>query len=120
VGVETSRRKVIINEQGIKIKKFFRVKEFVWAEVTHLGVVAMKKKVYFLLTTTKGFYIISNLLENHALLIRSLVDKLGEGKVEVEVINYLDNPLERLSLIVMSWVAVLVIAAVIISKLSGV
>jgi hypothetical protein len=120
VGVENSGRKIIINDQGIKIKKFFRVKEFVWAEITHLGVVVMKKKVYFLLTTTKGFYIISNLLENHALLIRSLVDKLGEDKVEVEVINYLDNPLERLSLIVMSWVAVLVIAAVIILKLSGI
>lgn len=119
-GVEMAKREIVVNDQGLKIKKAFRCKEFGWMEITHLAVVVLKKKAYFLLTTTRGFYILSNLLENHALLIRSLVDKLGEEKVEVEVINYLNKPLERLSLIVMSWIAVGIIIAVIISKLSGV
>ena len=118
--VEMAKKEIVVNDQGLEIKKVFRCKEFGWAEITHLAVVVLKKKVYFLLTTTKGFYIFSNLLENHALLIRSLMDKLGEEKVEVEVKNYLNHPLERLSLIVMSWVAVLIIIAVIISKVSGV
>jgi hypothetical protein len=48
------------------------------------------------------------------------VDKLGEAKIEVEVKNYLDNPVERLSLIVMSWVAVFIIVALIIIKISGI
>ena len=120
IGIEMAKREIVINDQGLKIKKVFRRKEFGWAEITHLGVVVLKKKVYFLLTTTKGFYIFSNLLENHALLIRSLMNRLGEEKVEVEVKNYLDHPLERLSMIVMSWFAVLVIIAVIILKVSGV
>lgn len=120
VGIEMAKREIVINDQGLKIKKAFRRKEFGWTEITHLGVVVLKKKVYFLLTTTKGFYIFSNLLENHALLIRSLMNRLGEEKVEVEVKNYLDHPLERLSMIVMSWFAVLVIIAVIILKVSGV
>ena len=118
--VEMAKKEIVVNDQGLEIKKVFRCKEFGWAEITHLAVVVLKKKVYFLLTTTKGFYIFSNLLENHALLIRSLMDKLGEEKVEVEVKNYLNHPLERLSLIVMSWVAVLIIIAVIISTVSGV
>jgi len=120
IGIEMTKREIVINDQGLKIKKAFRCKEFGWAEITHLGVVVLKKKVYFLLTTTKGFHIFSNLLENHALLICSLMNRLGEEKVEVEVKNYLDHPLERLSMIVMSWVAVLVIIAVIILKVSGV
>ena len=118
--VEMAKKEIVINEQGLKIKNVFRCKEFSWAEITHLAVVILKKKVYFLLTTTKGFYIFSNLLENHALLIRSLVDRLDEEKAEVEVKNYLNQPRERLSLIVMSWVAVGVIIAVIILKVSGV
>ena len=77
----------------------------------------MRNKAYFLLTTTKGFYIFSNLLENHASLIRFLLDKLGQEKVEVEVTNYLEHPIERRSLIVMSWVAVIVISIIIILKL---
>ena len=114
VGVEASRREIIVTEDGLKIKKFFRVKEFVWTEITHLGIVELRKKIYFLLTTTKGFYFFSNLIENHVMLIRSLIDKLGDEKVEPEVISYLERPVERLSLIIMSWISVLVIIAIII------
>jgi len=116
--IETARRKIVVNEEGLQLEKFFRIKIFFWREITHLGVVELRHKAYFLLTTTKGFYFFSNILENHSLLVRSLVDKLGAEKVEIEVKNYLDHPVERLSLIVMSWIAVLIIIAVIILKFS--
>jgi len=114
IGIEMSRREIVLTEDSLIIKKFFRVKEFVWAEITHLGIVELRKKIYILLTTTKGFYFFSNLVEKHALLIRALVDKLGEEKVEPEVENYLKRPVERFSLIVMSWISVVVIIAIII------
>jgi hypothetical protein len=119
-GVDMAKREIVVNDQGVKIIKVFRCKEFGWPEITHLAVVVLKKKVYFLLTTTKGFYIFSNLLENHALLVRSIVDRLDEEKVEVEVKKYLDHPVERLALIVMSWVAVGIIVATIILRVSEV
>ena len=112
--------KIVLTDGGLEIKKFFRTKEFIWTEITHLAVVDLRNKVYFLLTTTKGFYFFSNLLENHALLIRSLVDKLGNERVETDVNNYLDHPMERRSLIVMCWFAVLIITAFIILKLLSV
>jgi len=117
IGVEAARREILVDEEGLKLKKFFRMKNFTWPEITHLAVVVMKNKAYFLLTTTRGFYIFSNLLENHTSLIRFLQDKLGQEKVEVEVTNYLEHPMERLSLIVMSWVAVIVISIIILLKL---
>ncbi len=118
VGMDMAKREIVVHDQGLKIKNIFRSKEFGWMEITHLAVVVLKKKVYFLLTTTKGFYIFSNLFENHALLVSSIMDRLDEEKVEVEVKKYLDHPLERLSLIVMSWVAVGIIIGVIILKIS--
>jgi lysylphosphatidylglycerol synthetase-like protein (DUF2156 family) len=120
IGIESFKREIAVSEEKLTIKKFFHLKEFTYAEITHLAVVALKKKVYFLLTTTKGFYIFSNLFENHALLIRSLVDRLGEEKVEVEVRDYLNHPVERLALVIMSWLAVLIIAVLITLKLSGI
>lgn len=117
--VDMIKREIIINDQGLKIKNVIRSKEFGWSEITHLAVVVLKKKIYFLLTTTKGFYIFSNLFENHSLLVRSLVEKLGEEKVEVEVNAYLDHPVERLALIVMSWIASVIIIGAIILKVSG-
>lgn len=117
VGIEATEREIITTKESLKIKKFFRTKEFTWPEITHLAIVNLRNKVYFLLTTTKGFNFFSNLLENHALLIRVLVDKLGEEKVEAEVRNYLDHPVERRSLIVTCWFAALIIIALIILKL---
>jgi len=120
IAIEATRRKIVLSDEGLKIEKFFRTKEFVWTEITYLDLVHVNKKIYFLLTTTKGFYFFSNLLENHALLIRSLVDKLGDERVEPEVKNYLNHPAERLSLIVMCWIAVLISTVFIILKLASV
>ena len=117
VGIEAAARSIIVSPDGLKIKKFFRAKEIAWPTMTHLAVLNLNKKTYFLLTTTKGFHFFSNMFENHALLIRSIVDKLDIEKVEVEVRNYLENPLERRSLIVICWGTVIILAVFIILKL---
>lgn len=117
VGIEAARREISVTEEGLQIKKFFRTKKFIWSEITNLSVVVIRSKAYFLLTTTKGFYMFTNLLQNHVSLISYLTGKLGEEKVEAELKNYLDHPIERVSLIVMTWVALVIIIAVIAVKL---
>ena len=117
IAIESYEREVTACEDGLRIKKFFRIKNFTWAEITHLGVVIMRNKAYFLLTTTKGFYMFSNLIQDHTRLIRHLAEKLGDEKVEVEIKNYLGNPIERTSLIVLTWIALMIIVAIILTKL---
>ena len=117
IAIETSEREFAVSEDGLRIRKFFRTKNFTWAEITHLGIVIMRNKAYFLLTTTKGFYVFSNLLQDHSLLIRGLMDKLADEKVEAEVKNYLEAPIERTSLIVLTWIALMIMAAIILTKL---
>ena len=117
IAIESYEREVTASEDGLRIKKFFRIKNFTWAEITHLGVVIMRNKAYFLLTTTKGFYMFSNLIQDHTRLIRHLAEKLGDEKVEVEIKNYLENPIERTSLIVLTWIALMIIVAIILTKL---
>lgn len=117
VAVEACERTFSVDDEGLRIRKFFRIKNFSWAEITHLGVVVIRNKAYFLLTTTKGFYIFSNLLQDHALLIRQLTEKLENERVEVEVKTYLESPVERTSLIVLTWIALIIIVAIILTKL---
>ncbi len=117
VCTEAIKREITIGDDGLTIKKFFRVKNFSWKEITHLAVVSIGRKVYFLLTTTKGFYFFSNMYEHHASLIKSMVDKLDTEKVEVEVNDYLEHPVERLSIICLSWLAALLILVFIVLKL---
>ncbi|MEE9910562.1 MAG: hypothetical protein K4571_02460 [Deltaproteobacteria bacterium] len=117
IAIEASERAFTVSDDGLRIKKFFRSKNLAWAEITHLGVVIMRNKAYFLLTTTRGFYIFSNLLQDHARLIRQLAEKLDAEKVEVEVKNYLETPVERTSLVVLTWIALIIIVAIILTKL---
>ena len=120
VAIEAAKREIIVTRDGLKIKKFFRTKDFTWPEITHLAVINLNKKAYFLLTTTKGFYFFSNMFENHPLLIRSIMDKLDIEKVEIEVKNYLEHPVERRSIIVICWMTVLIAIAFIVLKLLSV
>jgi len=117
VGTEAVNREIAVTPNGLKIKKFFRVKHVTWPDMTHLAIVELNKKAYFLLTTTKGFYFFSNMFDKHALLLRSIVDKLDIEKVEQEVRNYLEQPSERPSLVVICWMAVCIFIAFIILKL---
>jgi len=117
VAVEASEREFSVSENTISIRKFFRQKKFTWTEITHLGVVTLSNKAYFLVTTTRGFYIFSNLIEDHESLLGYLAGKLGAEKVEPEITSYLEAPLQRTSLIVLNWIAAVIIAAIIATKL---
>ncbi|MDD4092794.1 MAG: hypothetical protein PHQ63_09555 [Smithellaceae bacterium] len=116
ISVEVSEREFKTSENGLQIRKFFRTKHFVWAEITHLGTVILRNKAYFLLTTTKGFYIFSNLLQDHTLLLRDLAQKLGEEKVEAEIKNYIAAPRERTSLVVLTWVSLIILVALLLTR----
>lgn len=117
VAVESREREFTVSDAGLSIRKFFRTKNFTWAEMTHLGVVVMRNKAYFLLTTTRGFYMFSNLLHDHSRLVRFVADKLGDEKVEPEIKNYLEHSIERKSLVVMIWIVVMILVAIIVTKL---
>jgi len=116
ITIEASERAIIMTEDKLKIKKFFRQKEFDWEKVTNLGIVELGKKVYFLISAARGLYFFSNMTERHSELLGLLVKKIDEERVEPQVREYMERPVERLSLIVMSYVAALVIAAIIIMK----
>jgi len=116
VAVEVSEREFRTSENGLQIRKFFRTKNFAWAEITHLGTVLLRNKAYFLLTTSKGFYIFSNLLQDHTLLLKFLAEKLGGEKVEAEVKSYIEAPRERTSLIVLTWVSLVILVALLLTR----
>lgn len=116
VAVEVLEREFRTSENGLQIRKFFRTKNFAWAEITHLGTVLLRNKAYFLLTTTKGFYIFSNLLQDHTLLLQALAEKLGEEKVDAEVKSYIEAPRERTSLVVLTWVSLVILVALLLTR----
>jgi hypothetical protein len=113
-------RRITIIDQGIVIRKFFRTKEIHRDEINHVGCVILRKRVYLLLTTTRGFIILSNAYEDFSALIRNIVAQVGPEKVEKEVSALGESPAKNRADIISLWFAVVLIFGLIILKLSSI
>jgi hypothetical protein len=82
-----------------------------------VGCLIIRKRVYLLLTTTKGFHFLSNAYDDFSALVRNIVDHVGIDKSEEEVRHQIENPLKNVSDLVSMWFAVIVIAGIIIMKI---
>jgi len=99
------------------IRKLMRKKELRWEDITHIGALILRKRVYLLLTTVKGFYILSNAYEKFSTLVGDLVGRMDNEKVDEEVKRQMEHPARNLSDIVMTWFTAMVLAGIIIIKL---
>jgi hypothetical protein len=104
-------------DQGIMIRKFMRKKELRWDDITHIGALILRNRVYILLTTVKGFYILSNAYEKFSTLVSNLVGHMDNEKVEEEVRRQIEHPARNMSDIIMTWFTAMVLAGIIIIKL---
>ena len=114
---ESLSRRVKTGDQGIMIMKFLRKKELSWQDITHIGAVILRKKVYLLLTTVKGFYILSYAYENFSTLVRDIVEHTDAEKVEKDVKKQVEHPVKNISDIIMTWITVAILIGIITMKL---
>lgn len=116
VFIESLIRKTSVGEKGIEIKKLFRGKKLEWKDITNVDAMIIRKKVYLLLTTTKGFYVLTNTYEKFTTLVKDIVNRVDEKKVEIMVRDMADKPVMRVADILGAWIAVVILAAVILMK----
>lgn len=116
--LESISRKVIIENNGIEIKKLFRNKVLGWKDITSVGTVIIQKKAYILLTTTKGFQTLSNSYENFTALVQNIVDNVDTDKVEEDVQTLIEYPIKKISNIIAAWVVVIILLGTIYIKLT--
>ncbi len=115
--LELFSRKVVTGERGIMIWKLLRKKDLSWDQITDLGALVLRKKIYLALTTTKGFHILSNSYEDFNSLACFIVDHLDRKKVEEKVIDLVSNPVRRISEIVSAWLVTAILFTVVAAKL---
>ena len=78
-------RRVTVDGGGIVIRKLLREKRVLWEGITHVGGLSIHNKVYLLLTTVNGFFIISNAYGGFSDLVEEIVSRVDRTKVEEEV-----------------------------------
>jgi hypothetical protein len=115
--LEANTRRVETQGETLRLKRLFRTKELNWSDITDVGVVMMRTKVYAVLTTTKGFHVLSNSYENFYGLLKSIVDHVEKERIEKEVLNLLESPVENRTNIFSAWAAAALFCVIIFFKL---
>jgi hypothetical protein len=107
---------VTVDESGIRIRKLWREKAVSWGEITHVGCLNLHRKVYVLLTTVKGFFIVSNSLDGFSALVEEIVGRVDPEKVEEEVRLQMGRSLSGVAHIVLAWVAAALMIGILLIK----
>jgi hypothetical protein len=110
-------RRVTVIEEGLVIRKLGRNKALLWDEITRVGYLILHRKVYLLLTTVKGFFVISSAFEGFPSLVEDLVARVEPDRVEQDVRLQAGRSLKGVSNIVAAWVAAVLMMAMILVKL---
>jgi hypothetical protein len=116
--LECLRRRVTVAEGGLVIRKLWSEKTISWDEITHVGGLTLHKKVYLLLTTVKGFFIVSNAFEGFPALAEEIVAHVGLEKVEEEVRLQSGRLVAGVAHIASAWIAAAAMIGIILLKVS--
>ena len=115
--LQALRRRTTVGPDGVTVRKLFKEKHLRWREITNIDILAVRKKAYLLLTTTKGFYVLANSHGSFSSLVRDIVRHGDQEKVEEGVRDLIEHPVVRISDVASSWIASLILLGVIILKL---
>jgi hypothetical protein len=110
-------RRVTVDEEGIAIRKLWREKRFVWKDINHIGGLNLHKKIYILISTSKGFFIVSNAYGDFTLLTEGIVSRVDPARVEEDVRTQAGRYPSGIAHIVMAWVAAAFMAGIIVMKI---
>lgn len=109
--------KTSIGDKGIRIKRFLRGKELSWNDITNVDTMTVGNKVYLLLTTTKGFHVLSNTHGDFYSMVSDVSRHMDGERVEETVRTVIEEPVKRRSDIISSWLAAIILIVVIYLKI---
>lgn len=115
--LESFSHTVALKTEGIEVKKFLRKKEIAWEHITLIDSLVMGSKVYLLLTTKKGFHILSNNYERFTQLIGRFKENLGEERIDGRVIGFIEHPLINNKPVYSAWLMAIFMVAILVLRL---
>ncbi len=85
------RRRVELDEDGVRVVRAFDEKSFRWDEITALEAVAVRGRAFVTLCAGEDFVILSNSYGDFTGLVRALADRLPEAVLSPEAKRLLDR-----------------------------
>ena len=117
--IESSQRRIIIDDEGVQINKPLRNKRISFAEMTAVDTVLVRKRAFISISSETDFIIFSNSYAEFGKLVRLLLEKAPRKVIDTETEQMATKPPEKSSDIFSAWVAVAVLALIIYVQLRG-
>jgi hypothetical protein len=106
-----------VDDEGVALRRLWKEKRVPWEGITHIGGLSLHKKVYLLLTTVRGFFIVSNAYEGFPELTEEVVSHVDPDRVEEEVRRQAGCSPSGIAHIAMAWIAAVFMAGIILIKM---
>ena len=110
-------RRITVDDGGMILRRLWREKRVPWEGITHIGGLSLHKKVYILLTTVRGFFIVSNAYERFSELTEEIVSHVDLTKVEEEVRLQAEGAPSGIAHVAMAWIAAVFMVGIILIKM---
>ncbi len=110
-------RRVTVDDEGIALRRLRKEKRVPWDGVTHVGGLSLRGKVYLLLTTVRGLFIVSNAYGKFPELKEAIVSHVDPARVAEEVRLREGCPPSGVAHIAMAWVAAVFMVGIIVIKM---
>lgn len=111
------QRRVAVAEGGLVIRRFWGEEVLAWDEITHVGCLTLHRKVYLLLTTVKGFFIVSSVLAGFPALAEEIVTHVGMERVEEDCRPQAGRAVTGIAAIAPAWIAAAAMIGILLLKL---
>ncbi len=115
--VESSFRRVVVDDQGVTAYRPFRKRQVRFADVTSLESVRVRSRVFLTLVAGEDdFLIISNSYAGFPELLQGLVSFVPQGTITEETKQLLKEPPKRQADIFTAWFAVIALVYILIAQ----
>lgn len=117
--IECLLRRITVTEEGLVMRKLGRHHQLSWDDITRVGYLILHRKAYLLLTTVKGFFVISNAYEGFSNLVTEVVTHVQPERVEQDVHPQAGLSLKGNNTIIAAWFAAALMMAMIFIKIAA-
>lgn len=117
--IESSQRRVSIDDKGVQIKKTLRCKRIDFSEMTAVDTVLVRKRAFVSVSSETDFIIFSNSYAQFGQLVKVLLERAPEKIIGEETKQMAVSPPEKSSDVFSAWVAVAVLTLIIYVQLRG-
>jgi hypothetical protein len=103
--IESSMRRVIIEEEALVVRKLFRQKRLVYTDITSVDTVQVRKRAFLSISTEPDFVILSNSYADFATLLGQLLQKVPASTISAETKQMAEAPPTKSGDIFSAWLA---------------